>query len=133
VLTRASELHAAGIAVAGVLQALEQHVALPRGVWRDFAAARRALARQQIDPLPWIAELFALLHDRIDTLLRVLHGVSTYTVIPASPPTSGWPRDRHAPQVARFVRKVLVRSATERQTIRYSFSPTSSNVEVAVE
>jgi len=85
VLTRANEIHAAGIDVARVLQMLEQHAALPRGVWRDFAAARRALAKQQIDPLPWIAELFALLHDRVDTLLRVLHGVSTYTVIPNSP------------------------------------------------
>ncbi len=85
VLARANELHAAGSDVARVLQMLEQHAALPHGVWRDFAAARRALAKQQIDPVPWIAELFVLLHDRVDTLLRVLHGVSTYTVIPTSP------------------------------------------------
>lgn len=85
VLTRANEFHAARIELARVLQMLEQHAALPRGLWRDFAAARRALAKHQIDPLPWIAELFALLQDRVDTLLRVLHGVSTYTMIPTSP------------------------------------------------
>jgi hypothetical protein len=85
VLTRANELHTAGIDFARVLQMLEQHAALPRGMWRDFAAARRSLAKQQIDPMPWIAELFVLLHDRTDTLLRILHGVSTYTVIPTSP------------------------------------------------
>jgi hypothetical protein len=85
VLERASELHAAGIDFAGLLQLLEQHDALPRGTWRAFAGARRALAQQRIDPQPWTAELFLLMRDRLDALLRVLHGVSTYTVIPTTP------------------------------------------------
>jgi len=87
VLARAHELHAANIDLARLMQLLEQHAAVPRGVWRAFAAARRALAEQQIAPLPWIAELLALLHGRVDALLRVLDGVSTYTTIPASPRT----------------------------------------------
>jgi hypothetical protein len=85
VLERANEVHAASVDFPHLLRSLEQHAALPRGMWRDFAAAQRALAKHGIDPQPWIAELFVLMRDRVDALLRVLHGVSTYTVIPTSP------------------------------------------------
>lgn len=84
-LERANEVTAAGIDVGRQLQMLEQHAALPGGTWRVFAAAVRALERQRLDSKPWIAELFALMRDRGDALHRLLHGLSTYTVIPISP------------------------------------------------
>jgi hypothetical protein len=85
VLERANELQAAGVDIERVLQTLEVYDALPRGLSRAYCSARTVLTRNCHDAQPWLAGLLALMRTRLDSLLRVLTALESYSVIPTSP------------------------------------------------
>jgi hypothetical protein len=87
VLERSNELSAAGVDIERALRAIEIHGGLPSGCAAAYGLARIAVARAlgESETSSWLAELLRLLRTRVDTLMRVLDGLRTYTVIPTTP------------------------------------------------